>query len=259
MKIDLTQVINLEKNKIGCVCGLGPSLKKYLEQFEYLSKHSNHHIFLSCNEVDEMTKIQVDYWIIANSINTIDKWHTKFNNHPNTTLAYADSVDLTNKNLVDNLLDIKYIPYDQRHFKNLTCNQLLNSELKSLGGYDPSGNCCKHIIKYRLTIQEELQKISKYKNHYGTGDSIAVHMLALAVIIGCNPIYISGVDLNYNLGYVDGITQPWNNDSFEQYMPQILKDFSIINESAKNIGIEIINLSEISPLKNIFKTQNSLS
>ena len=40
----------------------------------------------------------------------------------------------------------------------------------------------------RLTIQEYLQEISGCDQHYSTGDTVAFHAIAFAIIMGCNPI-----------------------------------------------------------------------
>jgi hypothetical protein len=115
-------------------------------------------------------------------------------------------------------------------------------------------NCCNHIVDNRLTIQELLQKVSGYHTHYNTGDTVILHALAFSVIMGCNPINIYGVDLDYTLGYVDGVSG--NGDSFDFWMPRIENDLSVINESAKLLGIKIINYSGSKACKNIFENNN---
>jgi len=71
-------------------------------------------------------------------------------------------------------------------------------------------------------------------------------MLALAIILGCNPIYITGVDLDYSRGYVKpGVT---NNDNFNLYFDRIIKDFYIINKSAKKKGVEIFSIGKDIPI-----------
>jgi hypothetical protein len=203
-----------------------------------------------------MTKIYADFWVIASSVMTIDFMYERFNSKPNTTVLYADTADVSEKDYADRMLSVNYIPYDQRHFGGMNCTDLISSELSLLGGYDPANKCCKHIIQGRKTIQERLMNFTGYERHYGTGDSVAVHMLALAVLLGLNPIYICGVDLDYSKGYVDEKTT--NPDSFDPWLDRLGSDFSIINESAKNIGVKIINLSSESMLKNIMETKTQL-
>jgi len=230
-KLDFDDIVNSQTGKIGFVLGTGPSLKKYLKQFEELSNNKEKYCFVSCNDWDIMTKIKVDYWVVANSVFTVKSRHQRFNAKPNTILVYADSVDLTPRNQVQNLLKNKYLPYDQRHFNNKVCPK--------------RGKCCLNQISGRLTIQEYLKKISKALTIYGCGDTVAVHMLSTAVILGCNPIYMVGVDLDYTKGYVDGISK--NTHNFEQYMDRTRESFKIITESAELLNIKIINLNENAP------------
>jgi hypothetical protein len=241
MKKDLTDIIGSHKGLPGFVCGLGPSLGKYLDVFSKMSLNKGKNIFICCNEFDEMTNIDADYWVIANSVLVVEKFYNKFNGKPNTTLVYSDSVDLTNRDAVESLIKVDYIPYDQRHFYGLNCGTT-------------AAGCCGHIINGRLTIQEHLMKISEYSEHYSAGSTVALHMLSLAVIMGLNPIYLVGVELDYRKGYVKpGYV---NHDSFDQHLTEILNDFRIINESAKKMGVEIINLSTESHLNKIMTTKD---
>lgn len=239
MKLNLPVVFQKHLDKTGFVFGLGPSLSTYHDQFKELSKDKEKNTFISCNDWDIMTEIDVDYWVIANSVMTVEKYYDRFISKPNSILVYSDTVDLTDRYVASKLLtNINYLPYDQRHFGNVPC---------------PVKFCCHHLIQDRLTIQEFLQDIALYHEHYSTSASVATHALALSIILGCNPIYIVGVDLDYSKGYIDGTT---NNDTFDHHMPELLSDFNIINESAKKMGVEIFNMSEHSKLKDIFKFKN---
>jgi hypothetical protein len=71
--------------------------------------------------------------------------------------------------------------------------------------------------------------------------------------LGCKKIYLTGVDLNYKKGYFNSKTI--NSDSFDPYLENILNDFKIILESAEKVGVQIINLSQDSPLSTIFNTE----
>lgn len=252
----LSEIENLHKGKVGYVCGMGPSLKPYLDEFSKLSLNKAKNTFVCCNDYDLVTDINADFWVIASSVMTVSKLYNRFNAKPNTTLAYACTADITNSEEADKLLTVDYLPYDQRHFLGLRCSELINNlALHTLGGYDVNENCCVNIKPE--TIQEFLKRLSGYDKHYGTGETVALHMLALAIILGLNPIYIVGVELDYTKGYVDDkIT---NNDSFEDWMPNLLRDFYIINESAKKLGVEIINLSPESKLQSVIQTEKIIS
>ena len=164
----------------------------------------------------------------------------RFRNHPKSTIVHSDSVDTTPRKWIEsNLSDLNYVGYDQRHFNNSKCKNC------------PNG--CENFIDGRLTIQEQLQKFTNNDERYSTGDTVAVHMLALSILLGCKNIYISGVDLDYSKGYFN--SNMTNSDSFNPYLSNILNDFRIINESAKKIGVQIINTNNDSIIKTIFKTK----
>lgn len=241
MRIELTDIINKEKGKKGIVLGLGPSAKKYLKQIRHL-ENNDEYIIISCNTIDEMSDIIPDYWVLASSVDTIQSMHQRINKCPKTTVVYADSVDMTPKEKVKSLLSVNYIPYDQRHFDNKNC---------------PVGYCCNHREEDRLTIQELLKKYTNYNLHYSTSHTVANHMLALAILLGLNPIYITGVDLDYRLGYLDNKTH--NDDHFDVWLHEIISDFKTQNDSANNVGVKIINLSDFSKLNRVIHTDPSIT
>lgn len=230
----MNRIINKEKGKIGMCVATGPSLKPYLEKVIELSKDSNNHTFLSVNHYDHMFDLNAKYRILANNELTIKKTHMLFNSKPNT-LIYADSVDITPRNIVKNLLKIDYLSYDQKHFNSQPCPNKLE--------------CCNHIIKDRLTIQEQLQKYTGHDKHYSSGATVALHMTAFSIIMGCNPIYIFGVDLDYGKGYANPNFK--NFGSFQPYLNDIVEDFKIIKESADKIGVEIYSTCKNSPINNV--------
>ena len=252
MKTSIKHIIDSHKDKTAIVLANGPSTKFYLEFIKKCSLNKDKYVIFVCNEVDKMLEninmdlindINPDFWVVANSVQTVKNYYDRFNKLSKNkgTLVYADSVDLSVD--VDKLLNINYIQYDQRHFNGKIC---------------PEGfrECCKKCLvenQAKTTIQEELKNFTGYFKHYGTGSTVAVHMLSLAILTGCKKIYMSGIDLNYNLGYFDEKTI--NNDSFEPWLGEIIEDFKIINQSALLKDIEIINLSKNSYIKNVFKTE----
>lgn len=254
MKLDIPSIINKHKGKTAFIIANGPSTRKNIDLLKKIAiNKKDKYVIFVCNEIDDMLKnidlnliehLNPDYWVIANTILTVQARHNNYNILKNNggVLIYADSVDITKE--PQNLLEIDYLPYDQRHFMHSNC------PIK-----DQHFGCCthcEHVMPYRLTVQEELQKYTGYNRHYGTASTVALHMLAFSVLMGCKKVYLSGIDLNYKLGYFDNLTI--NYDSFEPYIQDILEDFRIIKESAENINTEIINLSDISILKTIFKT-----
>lgn len=255
MILEIKDILDIHKNKTSYVVANGPSTLPNLKRIVNAAKNKEENVIFVCNEIDEMLQtinldlikhVNPDFWVIANTILTVQSRHKSFNllKQNNGKLLYANSVDMTQN--PEQYLEIDFLPYDQRHFDHKPCPI-----------YDQHFKCCTnvaHLMPHRLTVQEELQKYCSYHTHYGTASTVALHMLAFSILMGCKKIYLSGIDLNYKLGYFDRKT--YNPDSFIPWLDQILDDFKIINESSKQIGVEIINLSSISPLKDIFITES---
>ena len=233
----LYNFIDIEKNKIGLCLAHGPSLIPYIQDLEDISKtEKNKYSLFSVNKFEEQFQLNIDYRIISNDVLSVIN-NFKFYNSSKTTLFYSDSVDCTNSYVSNKLLKIPYITFDQRHFKNIKCK--------------PKSNCCNNIINERLTIQEELVKYTKTNQPYSSGSSVTLHMLAFTILLGCKTIYIFGVDLNYNLGYIN--KKIINPDTFDPYLIDILNDFKIINNMAENIGVKIFSTCKNSPINQIFE------
>ena len=203
----------------------------------------------------------------------------------NTTILYADSVDFSGKEYIRQNLIPNFLAYDQRHFKAHSCLQILKNfkkhaiEKKNFdykyygnnsvmwapprrnagagfsgglsGGPTGAGRCCQQRIEGRLTIQEKLQQISGHTEHYSTGDTAALHMIAFAILMGCNPIYVAGMDLDYSLGYAvesPALNHMYNfvrhNTDWKTSRANMRNDLKIIDESAKLCGLKIINLAK---------------
>ena len=112
-------------------------------------------------------------------------------------------------------------------------------------------DCCNR--RGRLTLQEEVSKYTNYDKLYSPSThTSAINMIAFAILMGCSPIYINGMDLDYqsskgsyaklkdNVSMPDIARNAWS-DWRKQW---ITRDFNIINDSANNIGTKIINLKE---------------
>ncbi len=237
MEISFKNLHNINRNKIGLCIASGPSLRQYIKLIENISiNNRNEYSLFSVNDVDKWYNFNSDYRIFANSEDTIVKNFKHFRKNKKSKIIFADTVDLTNKWVYKFLLyGLDYLPYDQRHFHAKSCK--------------PVSLCCNKINKNRLTIQEELQLFTNSKIRYGTGHTVALHMLAFSILTGCKTIYIFGVDLNYKLGYSN--PNVINLDSFDKYLIEIIHDFEIIYKSAKNIGINIFSTSKNSPINNV--------
>jgi hypothetical protein len=272
-----SDIINKEKEKTGIIMGLGPSLRDYINSIKNLEQNKDRFSIISCNNIDVMSEVIIDYWILAQPTDYQNPLHIPLAkdryNKMGATFLYTDCLDLTPRDQVDELLSgIDYIGYDQRHFNSEKCGWL------DVHGRPPS--CCNGIIQGRLCIQEEFQKYTGYDVRYGSGDTVGVHMVSLGVMLGLNPIYITGIDLDYTNGYFNNdfegeegtkrlgmrleerIKMGMDNiNRVPDLVDRIVKDMNIINESAKKIGVKIYNTSKKSRLNEVFeyKDLNELS
>jgi hypothetical protein len=237
MKQSFDTLFFSNSEKVGLCIASGPSLRNYLKLLKHISIFGrNRFCLFSVNDIDKWYDFHSDFRVLANSEQTIFNSFLNLRRHKNTKIVFAESVDLTPRWVYSLLLfGINYLIYDQRHFLGQSCI--------------PVGDCCKRIVKNKLTIQEELQKYCNYDRRYGSGHTVALHMLAISILCGCKEIYVFGVDLDYKKGYVKkGIV---NIDSFDFLLEEILDDFSIIFKSALNIGVKIFSCSENSPINSV--------
>ena len=208
-------------------------------------------------------------------------------------VLFNDTADLTEYELIEENLECDYLGFDARHFKGDSCFQVLKNfkehyqKNKNLdfkyygnnsfmwkkpdtskvnrfcakihgqigGGWSRAGNCCHRADKSRLTIQEYLQKISGHERHMSPGHTVIMFGIMFAVIMGCSPIYLTGMDLDYEAGYAN------NSNEFDihgmhntnrgnlghwkyVYKNFLLDDMKILRESAELMGIKIINLNK---------------
>lgn len=226
----MNQITNKHLNKTALILGHGPSLDLIKKDLDLYKK--NGIVLFGCNQWFSIYNTSPHYWVMASNDDTILHYKNIVKNYDGF-IFYADSVDLSDKNLV-NQITTNYLTYDQRHFDGKRCDVC--------NWY----HCDKFLNSKRLTIQEELQKYTKFETHYSPGSSVALHMLAFAIMMGYNPIYFTGLDLDYHKGYANnnaGLINKVNINEFDIYRNEILQDLFIINESAKKIGIKLINLN----------------
>jgi len=257
MKLNIEEIEDTSKGKIGLLLAHGPTLSNDIKKIYEVSKDKNKFTLFTTGDTCVLENagynFDLDYWCIANPTFRIQNEHHKINKYANVKFVYADTMDKT-KN-VDQILKVDYVPFDQRHFGGKPCTEnWKNGDIVKI----PNDYyfCCHHENQdyfSRKTIQEYVRDKCKSKERCTTGDTSALHMLSTAIITGCTEIYVFGVDLNYNLGYVDKQTQ--NSDTFDPWIPRIIDDFRILTQSAKNIGINVFNVSDISPIKSVVPTK----
>jgi hypothetical protein len=230
MRLQLSGLLKKHSGTSAVVLGHGPSLDNYKVHIEGWKRDR---IVVGCNEWYYVYDTVPHYWVLANSIQTMRSDADNMNRFAGqTTVLYSDTVDLTDHAWIERNIKCDWLSYDQRHFDGIPCFVKI---------------CCKNIDPGRITMQQELQKMSGHLLHYGSGDTVLLHCISLAVIMGCNPVYVVGMDLDYGLGYASNtgglINKVWPSDLVE-YRERILGDLNRINESAKLMGTRIINLNK---------------
>ena len=157
---------------------------------------------------------------------------------------------------VDNIPDetIKFIPYHFVEFFNLSKTK----------------NCCPINIEFH---PEPYPQFSNNPHCLFTGWTITYALLQLAVIMGCNPIYLVGMDYNYNITDKEKRANGrWSDDSSKNHFhPDYCNDkqgvvwnmprfdytnpaFKHANLWAQNNNIQIINATPNSQLNFFPKT-----
>jgi len=276
-EIKIDNLIDREKDKPAVIACHGPSLNPVKEQILNLQAE-NKLLRFSPNDWLGIFDNAPDYWILANTERTMRSMEEHINRF-NVPVLFADSVDLTDYSFIKKNIKCEYHGYDQRHFNGHACKDIVtafrnhvmenkNFDFDAYGnnktmwasprykdgagfsgilshGIGRQGNCCKRASKNRLTIQEELQKYTDHEEHYSTGDTVLFHMLSFAIIMGCNPIYVTGADLDYHKGYADESRHvPSLGFKLDGVRENLLNDLRIIAESAKKKNIKIINLNK---------------
>jgi hypothetical protein len=215
------------------------------------------------------------------------KWPKDIFNKFNIPLLYNCTADLTDSAFVDENLKCDYYPFDSRHFMQKKCSDILRSfkahyeENKNFdfkkygnnsvmwqprsvkgtscsrayaafgGGWSRDNSCCHKIKENNFTLQEILKTHTGHEKHLGPGTNGGTFAIAFAILMGCNPIYVSGLDLDYSLGYASALPEgqkqtpnPMSIGHWKHvYRKTIINDLTILKESAALVGIELINLN----------------
>jgi len=270
MRLKIDDIVDLHRDQKAYVCGHGPSLSEHKERI--LKGQLEGAVRFSPNNWYDIFDIPPTYWILSNTNYDISKFYPLMNK-AGSTVVYSIDGDSTTYEFSDERLTCNYLPYDQRHFDGKDCLEILKSfkdyhdshkdfNFSNYGnnaimwhpprtggpfgwaGFDPYKRCCPRKIS--TTLQETLQQRSKHTEHYSTGDTVLLHGLAFAILMGCNPIYISGMDLDYNKGYENQavLVHVDHMDMWQENAKNLINDLRIINESAKMLNIDILNMTK---------------
>jgi hypothetical protein len=274
MRIKIEDIVDRHKGTPAIVAAHGPSINGYKQKIIYNQKNKNWKRF-SVNNWYNVFDHPPDYWVLSSTFYTIRRLHSIINKY-RIPVFYSDDGDFTNKEWIEKTLLSEFLVYDQRHWQGKTCLEILttfkkhyektrnfhfrdfgNNEVmwylpRNRGNYGHSSHsteCCKQNTPSRRTIQESLLALSGHDQHYSTGDTVTLHAIAFAIIMGCNPIYISGMDLDYEKGHAAlGKVEPGaaaeGKHSWHDCSANLLNDLQILQDSATKRGISIINLKE---------------
>lgn len=164
-----------EKGRPCLVAGTAPTI----ENFPF-NKFKG--VYIACGDgpVRMSDLFKADYWINANSLYPIPGKHTKLiNRFKDTVLIFSNTVytsdEFIRPTLLRKILKVKWFAYEM---------------LSSLNQSPGKDNRTK-----LPTIQEYIQQKFNMTTHYSAGDNMAIHMLAFAVLMGCTPIYLQGIEI----------------------------------------------------------------
>lgn len=232
MKLQISDIIDKYNGKKCLVVCHGPSLNKYYNSLNQCK--DNGYIIIGCNNWNEFyPQCPPHYWVMANTVDNCRNQMGLINQYK-PVWVYADSVDITDHSWIEDQIQGDYLPYDQRHFGGKKCTDCAKH------------HCDKYFDPNRLTLQEELQKYTKFEQHYDSASTVALHQIALAILMGFEEIYIVGVDLDYHLGYANNVTGRGvpQLDHFDIYGKSILDDMEIVAKSAEKRGMKVYNLNK---------------
>ena len=186
METNLSYLINKKYNSPCLIIGPGPTMS----EFPY-NDFNGTIISIGDAAIRGKHLFTPNYWVCSNSHFPVPEieYHLEIiNDFKDTTFLFAETELyglLWNKSqeFLNNNLKVKWILFDERHFQGKNCN--------------PKKKCCD-LINYKdgaYTIQELVSKIYKSDKIARQGGTVFEYALCLALILGCNPIYIQGVDL----------------------------------------------------------------
>jgi hypothetical protein len=214
MKINFENIDGKHSKEECIICCHGPSLNSILNNIRKI-KEKNIKIF-GCNNWFHFYETVPDYWVLCSSVDTLQRHLHKINESGSITI-FSKSADETWEKY-ENFLTVDYLPYC--HW-----NRGKKEGEKTIGEF----------LKDKFNTFELLEG----------GDTVAVQMLAFAVLMGFKKIYLSGMDLNYRIGYAKNKAnlRPEKHNILDQYIPRIRHHVDIIRSAAEKQGIRIINLS----------------
>lgn len=177
-----------EKRKPCLIAGTAPTIENFPFD-KFLG------IYITCGDgpMRMGDLFQANYWVNANPVYPIPNLPVKIiNRFKDTVLIFTDRVfvpdNIPKAETLRKTLRLRWFNYNM-----LCANDLY---LQNNGAYVKAG-IHNHDL---LPIQFYLKKKFNLKTHYSVAHNMAIHMLAFAVLMGCNPIYIQGVEIPWKSG-----------------------------------------------------------
>ena len=190
MEIKIEELINKHNNKPCIVVGAGPTA----HDFDY-SRFKGVVIIIGGAISRTNGLIEADYLISANNhfpIPEIKKHRNIINKFKNAIWILSDTAcynSIWNKdtNTFKNLLKIDHCFFDHVHFEQKACS--------------PKRGCCKFLEdnpKRKMIYNIAEDHFGIKLNNKKIGVSVSDYAITFAMMFGCNPIFIQGVDLPLN-------------------------------------------------------------
>ena len=186
METNLSELVETRLNKPCVIVGPGPTM------LDFPYKDFNGTIITIGDAALRGKNIfNPDFWVCSNSHFPVPdiSYHLEIINSFKTTTFLFSETELygllwqKSDDYLKSNLKVNWVMFDERHFLGKKCN--------------PIKKCC-NLIRSRnnsFTIQELVSKVYKFDEVAKQGGTVFEYALCLALILGCNPIYIQGVDL----------------------------------------------------------------
>jgi hypothetical protein len=256
--------INREKNKPCLVVGNAPTIINFpYREFKGI------YILVSSAAQALRKIVSPDYWISANHSFPVPQRHLRIiNSFKDYVFIFSDTAAYFTRNVYDydflkKNIKVPWFTFDDRHFNHKKCN--------------PLRNCCKLADLYpdRITLQEFIESHFGVKDIYQGSTTAVIFCIMFAILMGCSPIYLQGVELplylkdyNYykpfqNLSKTrqslrvmrtcikDKLLGTITYSPFYDSIGRTLGSFERLVNLCHKVGIEIYNLSSTSTLNQI--------
>jgi len=178
-------IVGREQGRPCIVVGSAPTMM----DFDYSLFHGSV-ICVGDSWIRSDGRIKPDYWVAANDWFPVPDvpWQLSLINKSGAVFLFADSVTYSNywdydADFLDKSLCVEWFGYDQGHLRG--------KQIRLKGSHPLQSS----INGQRPTIQEELAELYGLDATYSQGNTVAIHALAFAIMMGASPIYIQGVEI----------------------------------------------------------------